>query len=101
WVGLDPTSGLLAAEGHVPLAASPEPRAAAPITGTVDECEVEFSHAMSVTRIAESPRTTRPFTDEQWAAVDALGEAVEGRLGAGDVRLTMGGEPTFVSLDDM
>src|SRR5262245_29058649 len=101
WLGLDPTSGLFAAEGHLPLAATPDPRAAAPITGTVDECEVDFSHAMSVTRIAESPRSTRPFSEEQWAAVDALGEAVEQRLRAGDVRLTMGGEPTFVSLDDM
>jgi uncharacterized protein (DUF2126 family) len=101
WLGLDPTSGLFAAEGHLPLAATPEPRSAAPITGTVDECEVEFSHAMSVTRIAESPRPTRPFADAEWAAIDALGDAVERRLVAGDVRLTMGGEPTFVSLDDM
>src|SRR5262249_34086047 len=101
WLGLDPTSGLFAAEGHVPLAATPEPRAAAPITGTVDECEVEFSHAMSVTRVAESPRSTRPFGEEEWAAIDALGETVEQRLRAGDVRLTMGGEPTFASLDDM
>jgi uncharacterized protein (DUF2126 family)/transglutaminase-like putative cysteine protease len=101
WLGLDPTSGLFTAEGHLPLAATPDPRTAAPISGAVDECEVEFSHAMSVTRILESPRTTRPFTEDEWAAVDALGEAVEQRLRAGDVRLTMGGEPTFVSLDDM
>jgi uncharacterized protein (DUF2126 family) len=101
WIGLDPTSGLVAAEGHVPLAATPDPRAAAPITGTVDECEVDFSHAMTVTRIAESPRSTRPFSEEQWAAIDVLGEAVEQRLVTGDVRLTMGGEPTFVSLDDV
>ena len=101
WLGLDPTSGLFAAEGHLPLAATPEPQTAAPITGNVDECEVEFAHAMSVVRIAESPRSTRPYTEDQWAAIDALGDAVERRLRAGDVRLTMGGEPTFVSLDDM
>ncbi len=101
WLGLDPTSGLFAAEGHLPLAATPGPQAAAPISGTVEECEVDFSHAMSVARIAESPRSTLPYTEEQWAAVDALGEAVERRLRDGDLRLTMGGEPTFVSLDDM
>src|SRR5262249_19638018 len=101
WLGLDPTSGLLTAEGHLPLAATPEPREAAPVSGQVEECEVEFSHRMSVTRVAESPRVSRPYTEEQWAAIDALGEAVDTRLRAGDVRLTMGGEPTFVSLDDM
>ena len=101
WVGLDPTSGLLAAEGHLPLAATPEPQAAAAISGAVDDCDVDFSHEMSVSRIAESPRSTRPYSEEQWAAIDTLGHAVDRRLAAGDVRLTMGGEPTFVSLDDM
>src|SRR5438477_12773445 len=50
---------------------------------------------------AKAPPSTRPFSDDDWAAIDALGNAVERRLRAGDVRLTMGGEPTFVSLDDM
>jgi uncharacterized protein (DUF2126 family) len=101
WIGLDPTSGLLAGEGHIPLACSPKPQSAAPITGTLDPCEVEFDHAMRVTRILESPRVTKPYTEAQWTAIDALGDAVDARLAAGDVRLTMGGEPTFVSIDDM
>ena len=68
WIGLDPTSGLLAGEGHIPLACTPQPSGAAPIEGVVDDAEVEFSHHMQVTRIHESPRVTKPYTEEQWAA---------------------------------
>jgi uncharacterized protein (DUF2126 family) len=100
WIGLDPTSGLLAGEGHIPLACTPSPSSAAPIEGLIDEAEVEFSHHMQVTRIHESPRVTRPYTDDQWSKVLALGEMVDGQLMAGDVRLTMGGEPTFVATAD-
>ena len=100
WIGLDPTSGLLAGEGHIPLACTPQPSAAAPIEGLMDKAEVEFSHEMSVTRIHESPRVTKPYSDEQWADVLKLGEQVDAQLVAQDVRLTMGGEPTFVSTHD-
>ena len=100
WVGLDPTSGLLAGEGHIPVACTPEPSSAAPVSGAVDECEVEFSHHMQVTRIYESPRVTKPYTDDQWQSILDLGHAVDAQLQQQDVRLTMGGEPTFVSVDD-
>ena len=100
WIGLDPTSGLLAGEGHIPVACTPEPSSAAPVSGAVDESEVEFSHHMQITRIYESPRVTLPYTDGQWEAIVDLGHAVDEQLKAGDVRLTMGGEPTFVSVDD-
>ena len=100
WIGFDPTSGLLAGEGHIPLACTPQPASAAPISGGVDEAEVEFSHDMAVKRIWESPRVTLPYSEAQWQAVLALGERVDAKLVAGDVRLTMGGEPTFVSIDD-
>ncbi|OJX70475.1 DUF2126 domain-containing protein [Magnetospirillum sp. 64-120] len=101
WIGLDPTSGLLTGEGHIPLAASPDPTSAAPITGAVEKCEVSFGHHMEVTRVLETPRVTKPYSDQQWAAVLELGDQVDQRLADGDVRLTQGGEPTFVSALDM
>jgi uncharacterized protein (DUF2126 family)/transglutaminase-like putative cysteine protease len=98
WIGLDPTSGLLAGEGHIPLAATPEPGSAAPISGLVGRSEVEFRHTMKVTRTFESPRVTMPYTPSQWSAITTLGDTVDQQLNAMDVRLTQGGEPTFVAI---
>jgi len=100
WIGFDPTSGLLAGEGHIPLACTPEPSSAAPISGAVEKSEVVFTHTMKAERMWEAPRVTLPYTDEQWAAITELGAVVDADLADQDVRLTMGGEPTFVSVDD-
>ena len=100
WIGFDPTSGLLAGEGHIPLACSPEPSSAAPISGGVDKAEVEFGHSMRVDRIWEAPRVTKPYTEEQWADIEGLGHYIDTDLKLHDVRLTQGGEPSFVSVDD-
>jgi transglutaminase-like putative cysteine protease len=101
WVGLDPTSGLLCGEGHLPVACTPDPSSAAPISGMVDDAECEFEFAMTVQRMVEDPRTTKPYTDDQWNRIQALGDSVDEQLNRDDVRLTFGGEPTFVSMDDM
>ena len=101
WVGLDPTSGLFAGEGHIPLACSPHPVSAAPISGTTSEAEVEFYFHNRVERIHEDPRVTLPYSEAQWSEIMTLGNTVDRELDENDVRLTMGGEPTFVSIDDM
>jgi len=100
WVGMDPTSGLLTGEGHIPLASTPEPGSAAAITGGVETCETTFDFTMNVQRVREDPRVTKPYTDKQWIAIQALGDHVDTRLQADDVRLSMGGEPTFIAIDD-
>ena len=110
WVGLDSTSGLMAAEGHIPLACTASPQSAAAISGTIGadpdpenpdaEIAADFHVEMTVTRIVDAPRVTKPYTDDQWHAIDRLGDRIDTELREFDVRLTMGGEPTFVSIEN-
>ena len=102
WIGLDPTSGLFAGEGHIPLACTADYISAAPVTGGFSgNAKTTFTFSNSVTRIHEDPRVTKPYSEAQWTAINALGEKVDKLLKDNDVRLTMGGEPTFVSIDNM
>src|SRR4051812_26176518 len=101
WIGLDATSGLLAGEGHIPLACTALPGSAAPVTGMTEVAKSKLTFEMTVTRIHEDPRVTKPFTEGQWGAIDAIGRQVDRELADNDVRLTIGGEPTFISIDDM
>jgi uncharacterized protein (DUF2126 family) len=54
-----------------------------------------------VVRIRETPRVTKPYTERQWQDILAAGARVDRVLDDGAVRLTMGGEPTFVSATDI
>ncbi|MFF2553272.1 transglutaminase family protein [Nocardia sp. NPDC058058] len=100
WIGLDPTSGLFAGEGHIPLAATPHPVSSAPITGATDPVQATLDFTNTVHRIHEDPRVTLPYSDIQWERIAATGAAVDARMHAAGIDLTLGGEPTFVSLDD-
>jgi uncharacterized protein (DUF2126 family)/transglutaminase-like putative cysteine protease len=100
WMGLDPTSALFAGEGHIPLSATPHPASAAPITGATEQCTTTLDFSNVVTRVHEDPRVTLPYTPAAWDSIVALGADVDARMAAGDVRLTIGGEPTFVSVDN-
>ncbi len=101
WVGLDPTSGLLAGEGHIPLASTADPGQAAPVSGGIEPCETTFHVEMRVERVHEDPRVTKPYTEETWSTIERAGERVDTILEDQDVRLTMGGEPTFVAVENM
>jgi uncharacterized protein (DUF2126 family)/transglutaminase-like putative cysteine protease len=101
WVGLDPTSGLFAGEGHIPLCCTPNPSSAAPVTGTLEVgVHSELQHEMTITRVVEAPRVTKPYSDHEWKAIDQLGERIDQNMRKLDIRLTSGGEPTFVSIDE-
>jgi uncharacterized protein (DUF2126 family) len=108
WIGFDATSGLACAEGHIPLACTADPGSAAPIAGGYnfepeqpgDKVHDTFSVEMKIERVREEPRVTKPYDEQTWETINRVGRQVDAALTAGDVRLSMGGEPTFVAIDD-
>ena len=100
WIGMDPTSGLFAGEGHIPLVCTPNVSKAAPIEGTTEPANVDFNYSMSIRRLHDVPRPSKPFSEEDWVQVEQVAHCVDADLEAQDVRLTMGGEPTFVGIDE-
>ena len=100
WIGLDPTSGFLVGEGHIPLACTSSASQAAPISGTAERASTEFSYEMSVRRLNESRPRSQGHFEEKWLRIRHVAHCVDNELEAHDVRLTMGGEPTYVGIDE-
>lgn len=101
WIGLDATSGLLAGEGHIPLACASTPGLAAPLFGTADVLADSVAFSLSVARLGHEPRPTAPYTDEVWLALREAGDRCDARLSELGLRMTMGGEPTFLAREDL
>ncbi len=95
WIGLDATSGLMATEGHIPLACASTPTLAAPLYGSAEMAAEQVDFRMSVARLGHEPRPTAPYTDEVWARLRESGRRADAKLATLGVRMTMGGEPTF------
>ena len=109
WIGLDPTSGLLTGEGHIPLACTSIASQAAPVSGTAERASTVFSYEMSVHRLNVPRPPSLSYADnanhpqdpeDQWLRIRRLAHRIDADLEANDVRLTMGGEPTYVGLDE-
>jgi uncharacterized protein (DUF2126 family)/transglutaminase-like putative cysteine protease len=100
WIGLDPTSGFLVGEGHIPLACTSRASQAAPISGTAEQASTDFSYEMSVRRLNDSRPRSQGDAEEQWLCIRQVAHRVDKDLEAHDVRLTMGGEPTYVGVDE-
>ena len=97
WIGLDATSGLLAGEGHIPLACTAVPSSAAPVDGTSDRAAIALQFATTITRLGFEPRVTAPIDEHTWQALLSSGDAADAALLAQGLYVTVGGEPTFNS----
>ena len=95
-----PHVGAVRRRGPHPAGRHRAPAAAAPISGSTGVCETTLEFTNTVTRVHEDPRVTLPYTEAAWETICEVGRRVDERLTAGDVRLTVGGEPTFVSVDN-
>ncbi|MCB1202024.1 MAG: transglutaminase family protein [Leptospiraceae bacterium] len=102
WIGLDPTSGLFAGEGHIPLAGTAHFASAAPIEGYIlgkEKIDTQFHFEMNITRLPSAARVTLPYTEDEWQQIYSLGHQIDIRMREHGLKLTMGGEPTFVASD--
>jgi uncharacterized protein (DUF2126 family) len=97
WIGLDPTSGLLCGEGHIPLASVAHPALGAPIEGTADRVAGSAEFTLKIGRLGHEVRPTAPFPEAAWGALLAGADRADAALSAAGLELTSGGEPTLNS----
>ena len=101
WIGLDPTSALYAGEGHIPLAATPQPASAAAIMGATERSDTTVGVRQLGAAHRRGPAGHPPLHARAGRGAGP-GRRCGGRTPPGGrIELTMGGEPTFVSVDDM
>ncbi|MEZ4487070.1 MAG: transglutaminase family protein [Cyanobacteriota/Melainabacteria group bacterium] len=100
WVGLDGTSGLLCAEGHIPLACTVTAEQAAPVFGTASGAAVRFDVHSNVSVVGDETSPDRPYSDDTWRNILKVGDSVDTLLESTGTVLTSGGEPTFTAVDD-
>ncbi|MGI9212205.1 MAG: transglutaminase family protein, partial [Methylococcaceae bacterium] len=95
WVGLDPSAGVHTHEGYIPLASTPEPTRALPLTGL--DTRYPLHHTVKVKRLLAMP-TPNPYTEAQWADLNASGRRVNELLTEQGIRLANSQTLSFVSL---
>ncbi|MBM3202786.1 transglutaminase family protein [Candidatus Woesearchaeota archaeon] len=94
WLGLDPAAGIHTHEGYIPLASTPEPVRALPLTGL--DTRYPLRHTVKVRRLLPAA-PPNPYTEAQWADLNATGEQVNAVLAARDIRLASSQTLSFVS----
>ncbi|MDX2088117.1 MAG: transglutaminase family protein [Kofleriaceae bacterium] len=101
WIGFDGTSGLLCGEGHIALASTASPSAAAPIDGTAELGASAVSFSTSIMRLGHETRPTAPYTEDVWQQLLAGGDRADEVLRGAGLEVWIGGEPTFTARPDV
>ncbi|NND97469.1 MAG: IMP dehydrogenase [Pirellulaceae bacterium] len=96
WVGLDPSSGVLASEHHIPLASAPDPSRTVPLVGVLEQAVESRQNEVRVRRLKPTP-PCKPLSETQWRDIAATGHYVDHVLKTEQIGLCSRGEVNFVS----
>ncbi len=86
WIGLDPASGLLTAEHHIPLCTASDPTRVLPVLGYRESCEEELQERISL-RLLESHAADWPYSAAQWTRLESAAASVDAALRGTGIRL--------------